>query len=192
MKRTAVCLAGISSIILLSAVHLHAAEQKIIFNTESVEFRSGTGAKYCEDKCGRRSGRDVKEFIAEGWKIVSSTPKRVVAEGYWYTPCNTCEPHGCDCIGTEYVLRKDGPAAKVETSNTGIAVPDGNKKTEPIAPQTAVPSNEVVIPKKKVEAELPAKKVDSSDSELDLLKKENDLLKQEIENLKNQLKSKKN
>ncbi len=187
MKKTAV--AGLSSMILFSATLLHAAEQKIIFSTERIEFRSGTGAKYCEDKCGRRSGPDVKTFLAEGWKIVSSTPKRVIAEGYWYTPCNTCEPHGCDCIGTEYVLRKDPPTPKVETSTTEIVAPDRSKKTEPDASKVEPRNNEVVVPNKTVAPELPAGKVDSSNNELDRLKKENELLKQEIENLKNQIKN---
>jgi hypothetical protein len=173
MKKTALCLALISSILLFTATLLQAAEQKIIFNTEKIEYKSGTSSKKCQDTCSRKSGPDAKSLLSEGWEIVTSTPKEVIGEYYWYTPCNGCEPHGCTCIGTEYILQKDGPAPKVETSNSEIDALDKNKRTGLHAP-----------------------KVETSNNELDLLKKENELLKQEItllkqenENLKNQIKS---
>ena len=104
MKETALCLALISSILLFTATLLQAAEQKIIFNTEKIEYKSGTSSKRCQDICSRRSGPDAKSLLSEGWKIVTSSPKEVIGEHYWYTPCNGCEPHGCTCIGTEYTL----------------------------------------------------------------------------------------
>jgi hypothetical protein len=172
MKKTVVCLAHISSILLFTTTLLHAAEQKIIFNVERIKYESGTAAKMCQDKCSRRSGLDAKSLLAEGWKIVSSSPKEVIAETYKYTPCNTCQPHGCICLGTEYILQRDAPAPKVETLNNEPVVPDKNKQTG-----------------------LQAQKVETSSNELDLLKKENEilkhentLLKQQIENLKNQIK----
>ncbi len=174
MKKTAVCLARISSILLLTANLLHAAEQKIIFNTEKIEYKSGTSSKKCQDICSRRSGPDAKSLLSEGWKIVTSSPKEVIGEYYWYTPCNGCEPHGCTCIGTEFILQKDDLAPKVETSNNKLDALDKNKR-----------------------AGLQAAKIETSKNELDLLKKENELLKQEItllkqenENLKDQIKSK--
>ena len=170
MKKTAVCLARISSILLLTANLLHAAEQKIIFNNEKIEYKSGTSSKKCQDICSRRSGPDAKSLLSEGWKIVTSSPKEVIGEYYWYTPCNGCEPHGCTCIGTEFILQKDDLAPKVETTNNKLDALDKNKRTG-----------------------LQAAKVETSSNELELLKKENELLKQEItslkqenENLKNQ------
>jgi hypothetical protein len=174
MKETPLCLALISSIILFTATLLQAAEQKIIFNTEKIEYKSGTSSKKCQDICSRRSGPDAKSLLSEGWKIVSSSPKEVIGEYYWYTPCNGCEPHGCTCFGTEYILRKDDPAPKVETPNSELDALDKNKRTGLHAPI-----------------------IETSSNELDLLKRENELLKQEIrllkqenENLKNQIDSK--
>jgi len=173
MMKTALYLASISSILLFTATLLHAAEQKIIFNSERIKYESGTRSKKCQDICSRKSAPDAKSLLSEGWKIVSSSPKEVIGEHYWYTPCNGCEPHGCTCIGTEYILLKDVPAPKVETTSNEPDAQDKNKRTGVQAP-----------------------KVETSNSELDLLKKENELLKrentllkQENENLINQIKS---
>jgi hypothetical protein len=173
MKKTAVSLAYISSILLSIATLLHAAEQKIVFKTEKIEYKSGTSSKKCQEICSRKSGPDTKSLLSEGWKIATSSPKEVIGEYYWYTPCNGCEPHGCTCIGTEYILQKDDPAPKVETPNSEVDALDKNKRTRLHTP-----------------------KVETSSNELELLKKENELLKQEItslkqenENLKNQKKS---
>jgi hypothetical protein len=174
MKKTAGCLAHISTILLFSATLLHAAEQKIIFNAERIKFESGTAAKQCQDKCSRKSGPDVQSLLSEGWKIVSSAPKEIIGENYWYTPCNTCQPHGCTCIGTEFILQRDVPARRVETSNNEPDALDNNNRSERYAPN-----------------------VETSINELDLLKKKNELLlkeirslKQENENLQKQLRSK--
>jgi hypothetical protein len=173
MRKTAVCIAQIATILLFSATLLHAAEQKIIFNTERIEYESGTGAKQCQAKCSRRSGPDAASLLSAGWKIVSSSPKEEVAENYWYTPCNTCSPHGCTCFGTEYILQRDAPAPRVEST---IYEPDSrdNYNRSGFTPQ----------------------ETEASNSELELLKKKNELLikeisslKQENEKLKNQLRS---
>lgn len=116
MIKTRLCLALISSFLLLSAPLVQAAEQKTVFNTESIEFKSGTGSERCHDKCSRKSGPDAKALHSEGWKIVRSSPHKVIAEEYWYVPCSSCEPHGCTCIGTEYTLERAVPAPKVETA----------------------------------------------------------------------------
>jgi hypothetical protein len=174
MKKTAVCLARISSILLFTATFLHAAEQKTIFNTEKIDYKSGTNSKKCQDICSRRSGPDAKSLLSEGWKIVTSSPKEVIGEYYWYTPCNGCQPHGCTCIGTEYILQKDGPAPKIETSNRELDALDKYKRTGLHAPKVETSSNELDLLK----------------NEIELLKQENTLLKQENENLKNQIKSK--
>ena len=196
MKKTALCLALFSSILLFTAT-LQAAEQRIIFNTEKIEYKSGTNSKKCQDICSRKSGPDAKSLLSEGWKIVTSSPKEVVGEHYWYTPCRGCEPHGCTCIGTEYTLQRDTPARKVETPNREVDAQDKNKRTEVQVPKVETPNSEVDAQDKNKQTELHAPKVETSSNELDLLKKENELLKQENtllkqenENLKNQIKSK--
>jgi len=174
MKKTSLSFACIASLLLFATTPVPAAEKKTIFNTESVKYESGTGSERCQNTCSRRSGPDVKSLLSEGWKIVSSSPKEVIGEQYWYVPCNTCQPHGCLCIGTEYLLAKDETAKKTETISNAVNAPDRVNQTVP-APL----------------------KVETSKNELDLLKKENDvlkqenaLLKQENETLRNQLRSK--
>lgn len=167
MKKPALCLVCISLILVFSTTTVHAVEKKIIFNTGSLKYESGTGSERCRDKCGRRSGPDAKSLLSEGWKIVSSSSKEVIAEQYWYAPCNGCLPHGCICIGTEYVLEKDVPTPKIESKSTVINALDKGDRT------TVQPLE-----------------VETSKNELDLLKKENALLKKEIESLRNQLRSK--
>lgn len=172
MKKTALFLACITSALVFSTIPVHAAETKTIFNTESIKYESGTGSERCQDKCGRRSGPAVKSLLSDGWKVVSSSPKAVIAEQYWYTPCNNCAPHGCICKGTEYILQKDEPDTKVEVKSS--------------VSEVLVKDNGTVIT---------APEAETSKNELDLLKKENELLKQEnrslkkeIETLRNQLK----
>ena len=173
MKNIAVCLGLISSIFHFTATLLPAAEQKITFNTEKIEYKSGTSSKRCQDICSRRSGPEAKSLLSEGWKIVTSSPKEVIGEQYWYTPCNGCQPHGCTCIGTEYILQKDDPAPKAETSNSEVDDLDKNKRIELPAPNVETPINARDLKR-----------------ENELLKQEIRLLKQENENLKNQMKSK--
>lgn len=120
MKKTVARLVCTSSIILFTATLVHAAEQKTVFNSETVKYKSGTGSERCQDKCSKKSGPDAKSLLSEGWKIVSSSPKEVIGEDYWFVPCNSCEPHGCNCIGTEYVLKRDLPTPKVETSKNEL------------------------------------------------------------------------
>ena len=174
MKKTAVCFARISSILLFTATLLHAAEQKIIFNAEKIEYKSGTSSMRCQDICSRRSGPDAKSLLSEGWEIVNSSPKEVIAENYWYTPCNTCQPHGCTCIGTEYILQRDAPAPRAETSNNETEAPDKFNRSGRYAPNVETSINELELLKKKNE----------------LLIKEISSLKQENEKLKSQLRSK--
>lgn len=174
MKNTALCLAGISSILLFSTTLVNAAEKKLVFNTESIKYESGTGSERCSDKCSRRSGPDVKSLLSGGWKIVGSSAKEVIAEQYWYVPCNTCSPHGCVCIGTEYILQKDEGAPEVETSGKVFAAPENDARS-------------VVQP---VKAEPAEPELERLKKENDVLKKENALLRQENETLRNQLGSK--
>jgi hypothetical protein len=142
MKKTVARLTLISSVLLFSATLVEAGEQKIIFNTESIEYKSGTSPKKCQDMCSKRSGPDAKLFLADGWKIVNSSPKIEIAEQYWYVPCNSCEPHGCTCIGTEYVLQKDDAAPKVETSNTEL---------EPLKNEYDLMKEEIILLKQEIE-----------------------------------------
>lgn len=175
MKKTAVCLALISLLVLSIATLLQAAEQKIVFNSESIEYKSGTGSTRCQDKCNRRSGPDIKSLLSAGWKIVRSSSKKVVGEDYWYVPCNACEPHGCTCLGTEYLLQKDEPLPKVETSINKHDDRDINQRTGVYDSKSESSINEL----------------DRLKNENVILKHENTLLKQEIEKFKNLIKSKK-
>jgi hypothetical protein len=213
MKKTALCLARISAILLLTAPLLHAAEQQTIFNTESIQHESGTGAEMCQEKCRRKSGPDVKSLLSMGWKIVSSSPKEVVGEVYRYIPCNTCEPHGCICIGTEYVVQRDDQAPRAETPDKGAEPRENEKRTVIQAPKAETPVNapealdnkaKTVQPAPRAEppvnapealdknrqSGLQAPKAETPGNDVDLLKKEIELLKQENENLRKQLKSK--
>jgi hypothetical protein len=175
MKKAALCFGCISSILLFTTTLVHAAEKKIVFNAESIKYESGTGSERCLDKCSRRSGPDAKSLLSEGWKIVSSSPKKVIGEQYWYVPCNTCKPHGCICIGTEYILQKDEPALKIETISNVPDAPDKDNRTvlQPVNVETM--ENELERLKK----------------EYELLKQENEALKQEIETIRNQMKREK-
>lgn len=89
---------------LLAANTAQASEQKIIFNAQSISFKSGTAN--CQEICGKRSDPPVGSLLSSGWKVVSSSPKEIVGLEYWYIPCSTCEPHGCTCKGVEYVLEQ--------------------------------------------------------------------------------------
>ncbi len=175
MKKTAFRIACISSVLVFSATLVHAGEKKIVFNTENIKYEEGTGSERCRDTCSRRSGPDVKSMLSEGWKIVGSSPRKVIGEQYWYAPCNNCKPHGCICIGTEYIVQKDEPAPKIEAKSNAFEVRDKDSRTVIDQPNVGT----------------------SKDEQLDLLKKEYDTLKQEyeslrqeIETLRNQLRSK--
>ena len=168
MKKTAARLSLISVILLFSATLLPAAEQNIIFITEKFEHKSGTSSKKCQDMCSRKSGPEIKSLLSEGWKIANSSPKEVIGEHYWFTPCNGCEPHGCTCIGTEYLLQKDVTVPKVATSNSDVDAIGKNKRIGLQAPEVETSNNALELLKK----------------ENELLKQENSALKQENENLK--------
>jgi len=120
MKKTAVCLAFVSSVLLSTETLAQAVEQKIVFTSESIEFKSGTGPKRCQDICAEKSGPELDTLLSEGWKVVSSSQKKVVGEQYRYVPCPTCSPHGCICNGTEYLLQRDPIPPKVETSRNEL------------------------------------------------------------------------
>lgn len=117
MKKTALslALALIPWLLVCSAPLIQATELKTVFNTERIEFKRGTGSERCQERCSRKSGPDANQLRSEGWKIVTSSPKEVVAEAYWYVPCSSCEPHGCTCVGTEYTLQRDAPAPTAPT-----------------------------------------------------------------------------
>jgi hypothetical protein len=150
---------------------VHSAEKKTIFNTESIKYESGTGSERCRDKCDRKSGPDVKSLLSGGWKIISSTSREVIGEQYWNVPCNTCKPHGCICIGTEYILQKDEPASKVEAGSKVFEAPGKGNQTVLTPLRVETPKNELDLLKK----------------ENEMLKKENAALKRENENLRNKL-----
>ncbi len=173
MHKTALCVAFLAWVFVVSAFSVNAAEKKTIFNTESMKYESGTGVERCREKCGRKSDPDVKSFLSEGWKMESSRPKEVIGEHYRYVPCNTCKPHGCVCIGTEYVLQRDKAAPVTETKSNVFDTVEIRNRTVPDAQKVETSKNELDLLKE----------------ELAVLKRENALLKQEIESLRNQLRS---
>jgi hypothetical protein len=194
MKKTAVLLAGISSLLLFTASALPAAERKIIFNSERIKYESGTGARQCQAKCGRRSGPDARALLSAGWKIVSSSPKEVIAENYRYVPCNSCEPHGCTCFGTEYVLQRDPPAPGAEFPNNEQSAPDEVKQTMLHGKKADTANEGPGAPDKSkqgaLRSETPCKELDLLKKENELLKQENTFLKRENEILRKQIESK--
>ncbi len=173
MKTIALHFACIPFILIFVVSPAHAVEQKV-FNTESMKYEAGTGSERCRDKCGRMSGPDVRSLLSQQWTIVSSNAKEVIAEQYRYVPCNTCVPHGCICIGTEYVLRKDAASPRIESTSNAIDMPDKDTRTVAQPARVETPKNGLDLLKK----------------EIDSLKQENELLRREIETLKNQLRSK--
>jgi len=173
MRNTTLGLACISLVMLFSAAPLSASEKKTVFNTQSMKYESGTGVERCRDKCGRRSGPDVKSLLSQGWSMVSSSPKEVIAEQYWHAGCNTCLPHGCVCIGTEYVLQREEPAPKPAAGSTaGAATPKHGTAVVPPPEVKALTSERNLL-----------------NQEIERLKQENAALKQENEALRNRLKS---
>lgn len=173
MYETALYLACISCVLVFSAFSVDAADKMTIFNIESMKYESGTGAERCRDKCGKKSDTDVKSLLAEGWKIESSSPKEVIGEHYRNVPCNTCKPHGCVCIGTEYVLQRDETAPITEANKNVPGINASNKRTVGGS----------------FNAETSNKELDLLKNEIELLKRENASLKQEINSLRNQLRS---
>jgi len=174
MNKTVLCLVCIPVLLLSSTSLVPAVENKALFNTESIKYESGTGAERCQDRCSSKSGPDVRSFLAAGWKIVSSSSKEVIGEHYYRIPCNTCKPHGCICIGTEYILQKEVPATKLETEANVVHAPENGNRT-------------VLLPLK---GEASKNELDLLKQENAVLKQENAALKQENETLRNQLRSK--
>ena len=102
-------MALVTTTILAISALAYAVEQKTVFTTSDLEYRSGTGKERCQEKCRGKSVPDLNGLMTEGWRVVNSSPKKLVAEDYLYVPCSSCQPHGCICIGTEHVLRRDTP-----------------------------------------------------------------------------------
>ena len=145
-------LVGLSLGSLFVASLSHAAEQKILFKADSIKYRSGTGESVCQERCDRRS-KDINALISNGWRIVSSSPKDVIAAEYAYVSCSTCKPLGCTCVGTEYVLQKDDPP-------------------------TPTPEPKIEAPNK--EMELLKKEIELLKQEISLVRQENENLKDQL------------
>ena len=174
MNNTALCLACLLIFLLCTATAGPAAESKTVFNTGKIEYEAGTGAERCRDKCWKKSGPDVQSLLSEGWKVVSSSPKEVIGEHYSFVPCNTCKPHGCVCIGTEYLLQRDEPAPRIDAKGNAGDKRDNDGRLAVLPPESDSSKHELDLLKKEIE----------------LLKRENASLKHEIEILRNRLGSK--
>jgi len=94
-------------------------EQKIIFSADQVFYGTSTGLQQCQKQCSSHSN-DVKQFMNDGWRVISSTSKELVVEDFkkgvipsfrWGAAGEKEEParpysYGCKCIGTEYIIEK--------------------------------------------------------------------------------------
>lgn len=93
-------LLGLTVSFLLITRSSQAAEQKIIFNVESMK-----GNRNYMDSC-RASCTDnykdenVSELMKDGWSIVNSFQKNEVVDSY------------CTCVGTQYVMQKNNSESK--------------------------------------------------------------------------------
>ena len=101
-------------------------EQTVLFIGEKMEYGRSTGADVCADRITKKmpdmqlnlidcdtskglpcfiSSTTMGTLMAEGWRVISSTPKQIVLstldlnrmDGYSF---------GCVCYGTEYVIEK--------------------------------------------------------------------------------------
>jgi len=71
-------------------------EQKIIFKTNSVEFKTKgveSSENYCKEKCDKIS-EDISTYLAQGWKVSSSVQRKQVIDQL------------CTCDGMEYIISK--------------------------------------------------------------------------------------
>ncbi|GAB3656345.1 hypothetical protein [Ramlibacter alkalitolerans] len=67
-------------------------KQEVVFEATSVRWRGMIGTT--EDEC-KKASRSIQQYLGDGWRIVSSSPKELVVN------------HGEGrCIGTEYVIEK--------------------------------------------------------------------------------------
>jgi len=119
---SALCIAGS---LFFSSI-LYAAEQKIVFAGESIKHAKDTKSDSCQRMCaGKESKPGVDALLTDGWKIVTSSPKEIIAYDYevWQaSPSSRVLSWGCTCIGTQHVLQKDDPAPvpKVEAPNKEV------------------------------------------------------------------------
>jgi len=91
--------------VLLGSASLVYAEQKMLFNVESVQHTTAMSTKTCQTACDEKyNDPPLPEMQTLGWKIITATAKEAV--GIDYDP-NNGYPWGCTCKGTQYVLQKE-------------------------------------------------------------------------------------
>ena len=128
-----------------------AAEQRMLFNVESISYKKDTGSYMCQLACTTKyTDPPLEKMLTEGWHIVSSSPKEAIGEDDRVSYGKYGHAYGCTCKGTQYVLQKNDPVS---------------------ATQSAVPSQNEVLLKK--ENELLKR-------ENDLHKQENENLKEQL------------
>lgn len=76
-----------------------AAEQKIIFNVESL--KTNVSQSSCTRDCSKYNDESVSELMNKGWRIVNSFPKEAIGL--------VDHRYNCMCVGTQYVMQKDDP-----------------------------------------------------------------------------------
>lgn len=66
-----------------------AAEQKIIFNVETISYKKDTGSEKCQEICSEKySDPTVESLITNGWRIISSSPKEAPGRNFLPLPVN--------------------------------------------------------------------------------------------------------
>lgn len=90
-----------------------AAEQKMLFNVESISYKQDEGKYSCQNAClTKYNDPPLEEMLKQGWRIISSSPKEAIGSEYKSFPPTRYSSgtyYGCTCKGTQYVLQKDDP-----------------------------------------------------------------------------------
>lgn len=114
MKVNTLCASVLISSLLVTNISLAGAEQRMLFNVESISFESGTGSYECQAACkAKYNDPPLEQMLAEGWRIASSSPKEAIGINYWYEASSN-RTYGCTCKGTHYVLQKSGADQSAE------------------------------------------------------------------------------
>jgi len=94
-------------------------EQKILFNANQVFYGTTTGSQECQRLCSSHVN-DIKQYMNDGWRVISSTSKELVAQAFEegvtqrlrrdsfgeLVKYDVPYSFGCKCIGTEYIIER--------------------------------------------------------------------------------------
>jgi len=94
-------------------------KQEVVFCANQVFYGQSTGVYTCKKLCSPYA-KDIKQYMDEGWRVISSSSKEVIVQAFqegnvpsyrWGLAGEKVEParsfsNGCKCIGTEYIIEK--------------------------------------------------------------------------------------